>query len=345
MLNRLSTLLSATVAIGVLACASEQTTEPSLDPSLAVVAGGRYTIGDLGTLGGTTSSATGLNGAGQVVGWSSMPARSDGRIDYHPFIWKTGVMRDLHFLVERQATVRINGEGQVVGTRPEAGYFRAFLWEKGVLTGLGVLTGRSAGCCSLAFGINSTGQVVGKSDLNGDSGNEDPFLWENGVMKDLGFEGGATGLNDAGQVVGALMSPTHAFLWTKGVRTDLGTLGGGWSGANAINQQGQIVGASSTAAGELHAFLWQNGVMKDLGTLGGDQSIAYALNDVGQVVGVSRNALGKDRAFLWENGRMIALGTLGGSASTAYGINRAGRIVGKSRTKSGQVHATLWRPT
>jgi probable HAF family extracellular repeat protein len=38
--------------------------------------------------------------------------------------------------------------------------------------------------------------------------------------------------------------------------TDLGTLGGRMSFAYAINNQGQIVGASYTASGSEHACLW-----------------------------------------------------------------------------------------
>ena len=53
--------------------------------------------------------------------------------------------------------------------------------------------------------------------------------------------------------------------------TDLGTLGGDYSYAFGINDAGQVVGYSDTAAGIPHAFITgPNGVgMTDLGTLGG----------------------------------------------------------------------------
>ena len=51
--------------------------------------------------------------------------------------------------------------------------------------------------------------------------------------------------------------------------TDLGTLGGTYSWAFDINDRGQVVGYSGTAAGDQHAFLYGDGAMTDLGTLGG----------------------------------------------------------------------------
>src|SRR6476620_5226338 len=54
---------------------------------------------------------------------------------------------------------------------------------------------------------------------------------------------------------------------------DLGTLPGGLvSWARAINDAGQVVGASQVSSGAGHAFLWEKGAMTDLGTLGGHGS-------------------------------------------------------------------------
>jgi len=131
-------------------------------------------------------------------------------------------------------------------------------------------------------------------------------------------------------------------LYTPGVGVqDLGTLGGTRSEAYALNEQGQIVGYSTTATGARHAFLWTPGVgMQDLGVLaGGLASAARGINDRGEVVGGStlpspvptRNP--ERHAFLWTPaGGMQDLGALGGefTSSVAFDINNAGQVVGRS---------------
>lgn len=109
---------------------------------------------------------------------------------------------------------------------------------------------------------------------------------------------------------------------------DLGTLGGSVSNAQGINDHGQVVGYSTTAAGEGHAFLWSGGRMRDLGTLGGSYSVALDINNHGDVVGYSITAAGEGYPFLWSGGRMT---NLGGLYCSARAINDRGQVVGNCR--------------
>src|SRR5262249_2704893 len=123
---------------------------------------------------------------------------------------------------------------------------------------------------------------------------------------------------------GAWIGLAPVFAHAQASIVDLGTLGGPSSRAFWINEVGQIVGDSDTAAGQSHAFLWENGVLTDLGTLeGGTSSSVFTagrmINNAGHVAANCDLQGGTVfHACLWQHGVMIDLGTLpGGTFSGA----------------------------
>ncbi len=214
------------------------------------------------------------------------------------------------------------------------------------VTDLGGLGGDNEG---VAWRINNEGQIVGQA--LGSDGWSRPFLWDSGVMVDLGTLGGSTGwafdINDSGAVVGESEDSdgnVRATLWESGRVVDLGTLGGAHSFARAITNEGAIVGESQTANGNFHGFLLQGGTMTDLGTLGGLNSRAYGINENGVIVGEAETGNGQVHAFQWNGGVMNDLGTLNGENSSAMAINLQGQVVGStSKGIYGEdTHAFLW---
>lgn len=324
---------------GPSAQAANRSPVPQADPPVQ----SRYTITDLGTLGGSSSQAYGINDKGQVVGSSFF---SGGE---RAFLWEKGTMQNLGSLGGNSWAYDINNAGQVVGMSYTANPVqRAFLWANGTIQDLGTLGGST----SYAYGISDAGQVIGEAAVNDEAEIVHAFLWQNGLMQSLGTLGGgasrAYGINSSGEVVGSSMTGgnpgnTHAFLSQNGTMQDLGTLAGvDYSIAYAINNAGQVVGES------FRAFLWQNGSLQDLGTLGGPTSIAYDINDNGLVVGSSTNSSEVERAFLWENGQMKDLNTMipadsGWVLREARGINQHGQIVGFG-VINGQTHGFLLTP-
>lgn len=306
--------------------------------------GPSYTITDLGTLGGLSSAAFGINNLGQVVGGADL---SDGK--RHAFRWDSGVMTDLGVLPNDQYSEAsgINNLGAICGysSFSGTGLWDAFVWENGGMTRLPHLTGAQTGDTS-AFAINDTGQVVGYSLAAPKESH--PFLWESGVMTDIfttyGVGGIAWDMNNAGQVVAGYSLLDLA----SGIATNLGTLGGKTTQALGLSSNGKVVGWSERVAGEriFHAFLWENGNIVDL-IPGSATSRAEAVNSSGYVVGRAYGANGYGFLYIPVSGARDLVEFIpansGWSDLSPQDMNDAGQIVGYG-TIDGLPHAFLMTP-
>jgi probable HAF family extracellular repeat protein len=323
--------------------------------NLAVGAMPAYSITALAIPAGyATCNATATNNFAQVVGSCTTADYSST----HAILWSAGSTTDLGTIPGQygSSASSINDNGQVVGKSGDL----PFIWSNGIMKALRLPHGLTLNCS--ANSINLAGQVAGAC---ADSNNVYHALrWTNGNVTDLGTLPGGTGslaysINNAGQVAGIWMyisdvanqtSDHHATLWNKGTLTDLGTIGinptPGYNSsiANAINNNGQVVGYSNAtildstgaiSAYELHPFLWQGGSMIDLGILPGGigNSMANAINDNGLVLGMGSMTDGTQASFLYDNTNgLVALDTLlpANSGWTLYStkdINNQGQIV------------------
>ena len=190
------------------------------------------------------------------------------------------------------------------------------------ITDLGTFDGDGG---SEAYAINDLGQVTGLAQGN-------VFLWDDGVMTDLGFGTWGYDINESTQIVGALTGGgTRAFLWEEGNVTVLGNFGGNLSVAYGVNDYGQIAGWAANSENELRAFIYSDGAMTDLGAFGGPQSWAFAVNNAAQVVGsaetteVPPGGLPIRHAFIYSAGQMTPLLDVW---SEATDINDLGQVVG-----------------
>jgi probable HAF family extracellular repeat protein len=306
----------------------------------------RYDVTDLGTFGGTFSTAFGINNAGRIGGTAALP---NGNAQ--PFL--TGLAKtNLGTLGGPNGQASGPNGNQEVAILSETSKpdplkedFCVFgnhliclgaFWN-GAMTPLPTLGGNNA----MALGLNDRSQIIGVAE----NGTHDPdcpspqvldfeaVLWGPNPGQTQGLPplpgdtvGFALGINNRGQIVGSsgncantvvtavgLFTGAHAVLWEKGSVTELGSLGGTMGKAGAINDRGEVAGFSSLPGDSaVHSFLWTSDRgMQDLGALGSDFiGDPAGINNNTQVVGGSCDLSGTCRAFLWDQKVMADLNSL-----------------------------------
>lgn len=209
-----------------------------------------YRNGSLRDLGAGTAGF-GINASGDVVGVAQ--AAGGGNTG---FLDRNGVRTELGNLgagTSAQA-LGINDRGQIVGNstlgaETENAPTHPFLYSDGALLDLGTLAGAND---NSAVAINNAGQVVGYSE--------------------------------------AADGSAHAFVYEGGVMRDLGGFGTAQMNIRNINQHGRFVGTAITGAGGDVPFVSLGGRLVDLNTLI-DPALGWTLysadlnNDFDQIVG------------------------------------------------------------
>ncbi|MFZ2190464.1 MAG: hypothetical protein WA057_06120 [Candidatus Magasanikiibacteriota bacterium] len=294
-----------------------------------------------------------LNDNDEVVGCSLVDENGGEVFAFH---WQNGKMTKLKNLLGITGTcaMSINNKGQIVGYSSlpldpkdyipgldNAGDIHAVLWENGEIKDLGKFSGAGEKYGATAYDINNLGQIVGHAtvtnteDISGKSFMFHAFLWQDGVMSDLGTMGGresrATSINDSGEVIGYVNDNNgldRAFLWKNGIMYDLSIntpFVGGNSRALEINNQGQIIGVGSFEddRGYLvdYSFVWKDGIIKIINDNGRSQNI----NDLGQIVngtGLINNE--ENQPFSYKG-----LSSRSGGDFYLYGMNNKGSVIAR----------------
>lgn len=339
-------------AIGLIAALASSSRIAAGDPPGPT----HYRVIDLGTLGGTFSTANTINNLGWAMGGS---VNSSG--NQIAALWLYGLQiplgtingglgSDVNWPNKNNfgliAGITNNGNLDPLGETfscPAVGLTPgyscvAFAWQFGRMTQLPGLGGNN----SIGAADNNLAQIVG---------------WAENNFHDPTCSGVSAG--NGADPAGVQFLQFEATLWQR-------NFNGTWqvkqlapfstdpdSAATAINNRGEIVGISGrcdVALGSysaIHAVLWENGKPISLGSLGGSAwNTPEAINNRGVVVGFDNGP--KDvidgqlqfrfLAFIWtKQGGMVSLGTLPSlsgngqdAMSEATDINNEGRVVGVS---------------
>ena len=240
----------------------------------------------LPTLGGRSGVANWINAEGQVVGaaenttWDAA-CPPPQRFQFRPVTWVNGKAQELPLVNGDPVGIAysVNDNGQIAGASGLCSTFspyylanivptHALLWQNGAATDLGSLGGTGKFGGNIAFAVNNKGQVVGNSDLAGDTANHG-FIWQNGHITDMGMLPGDIGsaslaINDNGDVVGVSIDKdfnARGFIWRNNVMVDLNSLVPPDSPlyielSCSINARGEIVGQGiDKTTGELRGYM------------------------------------------------------------------------------------------
>ena len=316
-----------------------------------------YRVVELGSLGGTSAQASGVNDRNQAVGSSTLP---NG--DVHAFFWELGVMTDLGTLGGATShAIRISNQGHIVGSaRAPNGDTHAALWERqgdrwmitdlGNVDDLSNITARALTDDGLIIGYatNTVSIVL-------------PLIWTDSRMTLLpelveGMEFSQSwAVNDLGQITGQSLTSdgiAHLVMWEQTNNewnvADLGVFGKLSTAGTGINNAGQIAGQYIDEMPVRRSFFYQDGIYEDIGAFGGILMLAQAIDESGRIVGVAWDAESTWHGFLWEEGLLMDLDDLIINGETlrisgAFDINDQGVIAGRA-TDGAASFAVLLHP-
>jgi len=349
-------LLTAASLLAVLAMPARSVAQTAA--SLSETQNLRYTITDLGIVGGPPGQPFHISSNGLISGSSASAEGTE-----QAWLWFRGFKLNIGtpgLGGKNSVPFGVNQWGQAAGEAdtstpdpagedycgfafmgyPSGTTCLPMVWQNGVMTALPLLQDKTGkrGNNGTANGINAWGEAAGVSEnttADTTCPANDPLLGQNQYFQQ------------------------KPVVWQDGHVQELPTVGGDPDGtALAINDLGHSAGTSGVCSAfnnvdffniqPVYAVLWDNGRAIDLGSLGGvTNNLALAINNNDDVVGSSD--LGGDitfHGFLWtkETGKMHDLAPINGDVySVGLAVSNAGEITGVSLDADFTPRAVIWR--
>jgi uncharacterized membrane protein len=243
------------------------------------------------------------------------------------------------------AGISVGESGEIVAATPDANTVAVF-WPAGATSPTALNTTTLFAGASVAFSINSAGQIVGEAVAD-DVGNTVAVYWaspDSAPLKLGNLPGGdfssAYFVGSDGRIVGESRNnagQSQAVVWLPAVAgyqapLALATIPGQTgSVALGVDSNGRVVGEVELA-GEVQGVLWN--AAGSVATNFGPNTSAQAINDLNRVVGYSTAFSGNDRAAMWNGVNSSDTRNLVNNFSQAYGLNTGNQVVGVSGSQA-----------
>jgi probable HAF family extracellular repeat protein len=245
----------------------------------------------------------------------------------------------------------INDSGQIIGQYLDAaGKTRGFSLDDGVYT----FIDHPNAIGTEIYKINNSGQLTGVAWMDEkktygfvkDNGSPTFANIENPVAEILGGTA-AYGINDAGQVVGNLVSNEElkGYLYDGSTHTFVNLIDFPENAKDSwyfdVNNSGQIAGYYTDAADKDHGFVYEAGSYKFIDYSGATNIQVAGINDAGQVVGDFTDAAGRTHGFVYDasTDAFTSFDYPGAATTAATDINNAGQVVGFYSDVNKRIHA------
>jgi hypothetical protein len=308
---------------------------------LGAPAEAHYSFVTLAFPGAISTTADGIDNAGEVVG---LYANAD--LSVHAFSYSHGAYSTLNLNLPSDVAshligLEISPNGQVIG----GNYSPTGTTQHGfVLNGGSYAAVDQPGAANTAIvGVNDNGQAAGFFGASKTT----PFLYSGGAITPLSppnlFRGRASWIDAAGDVVGTYAEigiGSVGFLCPSGgTCQDLAVPGALSTAARAIDDAGDVFGSYNDGS-LIHGFVDSGGTYSTIDVPGAVATALVAVSGNGEAVGNSDQG-----AFSFKGGVLQLLNLKGATDSSAFGVNDAGQVIGDWSPDGATVFSYLASPT